>query len=146
MDKNWQEMVCEKIADGMSIREIGGMKNMPSVREIRKALWDDAEFQKLLSQAMKIMQVENFSELTKIADDAEPETVAVANLRIKTRQWCMERVGRETFHTKATADSAIEDEKRAAMEADRKLYKKLNSELEARQADNVIDIASHKSD
>lgn len=79
--------ICELIAEGKSIRAICKRKGMPAMSTVFKWLSQDEAFAEQYTRA-KDQQADNlFEEVLEIADEAKPDTVAVAKLQIDARKW-----------------------------------------------------------
>ncbi len=97
--------ICERIADGATVREIAALDGMPGKSTIFVELRRDPEFAAAYAQARE-MQLESWEdELLAIADDASRDAVtrpeggeafnhehiARSKLRVNTRQWIMSK-------------------------------------------------------
>lgn len=101
------ELICERIAGGMSLREACRDESMPSRESVRRWLRDDPEFEKRYAQAIQQRSDAFLEDIIDISHDAtndfmdrrradgtiervpDPEQVARSKLRINTLQWVM---------------------------------------------------------
>lgn len=79
--------VLEHIAEGKSLRAIEAMRGMPSKTTVMRWLNDDEEFRDQYARAKDEQADVLFEDVLDIADNATPEEVAVARLRIDARKW-----------------------------------------------------------
>ena len=79
--------ICERIANGESLRGICADKDMPSVTSVMYWLGDDAALAEQYARAREIQADGEFDEIKAIADLAGPEDVQVARLRVDARKW-----------------------------------------------------------
>lgn len=79
--------VLEHIAEGKSLRAIEAMEGMPSKTTVMRWLNDDEEFRDQYARAKDEQADVLFEDVLDIADNATPEEVAVARLRIDARKW-----------------------------------------------------------
>lgn len=81
------DTICERIADGESLRAICKDKSMPSKQAVRKWLVNDkdGDLVSQYAQAREDQADAIFDECLAIADTAED--VAAARLQIDTRKW-----------------------------------------------------------
>lgn len=79
--------ICERIADGESLRSICDDKQMPSRTSVFKWLSNSAELANQYARAREEQADAIFDDVKDIADMAKPEDVQVARLRIDARKW-----------------------------------------------------------
>ncbi len=85
--------ICERYAAGASMVEICKDKRMPSYTTVMNWKREDrGGFLAIYTQAREDRAWTWFEEMTTIADDATPENVQVARLRVGTRQWSLARL------------------------------------------------------
>lgn len=101
--------ICELIAEGKSIRAICKRKGMPAMSTVFKWLSQDEEFAEQYARA-KDQQADNlFEEVLEIADEAKPETVAVAKLKIDARKWMAGKLRPKKYGDKLELDHHSSD-------------------------------------
>jgi hypothetical protein len=101
--------ICEAIANGKSLKQICSQDGMPSVVTIYKWMHVHPEFRQAYDYALEAYCDEECNEMKRIADGTESDFITVADasgaesvtvnkeaiarseLRIKTRQWIIER-------------------------------------------------------
>lgn len=81
------DAICERIADGESLREICAEPDMPSKTSVMRWLASNAALSDQYARARELQADHEFDEIKAIADKASPEDVQVARLRIDTRRW-----------------------------------------------------------
>ena len=110
--------ICERIADGQSIRELCRAEDMPSRDTVRRWLRDHEDFAQLYARAWEQRTDAWLEETFDIADDAsndwmdrrradgtiervpDPEQVARSKLRIATRHWAMAKCAPKKYGQK----------------------------------------------
>lgn len=103
------ELICERISDGMSLREACRDEMMPGRETVRRWLRDDPAFEKRYAQAIQQRSDAFLEDIIDISHDAtndwmdrrradgtiervpNPEVVARSKLRINTLQWAMSK-------------------------------------------------------
>lgn len=83
------DKLCERIASGKSLRKVCEAPDMPSTTAVMKWLAKDGN-EALVAQYARAREAQAdrlFDDCLDIADDATPEEVAKARLRIDTRKW-----------------------------------------------------------
>jgi hypothetical protein len=81
------DTICERIADGESLRAICASEGMPNHRDVTRWLSTRPEILPQYARAREAQADHEFDEIKAIADLASPEDVQVARLRIDTRKW-----------------------------------------------------------
>ncbi len=81
------DAICERIADGESLREICASEGMPSKANVFRWLSADPAAADQYARARETHADHEFDEIKVIADGATPENVQVARLRVDTRKW-----------------------------------------------------------
>ena len=99
--------ICERIAEGETVREIGASQDMPSARTIYLTLASDEAFSQQYARSREAQLIRWEDELIEIADDAtndwmerqnadgskqdvlNSENIQRARVRIDTRKWIM---------------------------------------------------------
>ena len=97
------EDICEKIANGRSLRSICAEDGMPTTSTVCKWLIENKEFSEQYARARE-KQADYFAEeIIEIADSAEAESAAVskAKLQIDARKWARSE---ERFSRNAETD------------------------------------------
>lgn len=83
--------ICERRAMGESMKAICGDDHMPSRSTVHKWLAEQPEFSDRYARACEIDADIEFDALQDIADEATPQDVQVAKLRIDTRKWVLSK-------------------------------------------------------
>jgi hypothetical protein len=79
--------ICERIAEGESLREICEAKDMPARVNFIRWLEKDEALRNQYARARELQADHEFDEIKAIADLASVEDVQVARLRVDTRKW-----------------------------------------------------------
>jgi hypothetical protein len=79
--------ICEQIADGTSLIKICKAEGMPNKSTVLRWLEDKPEFATKYARARELMADHHFDLMQDIADEATPETVQTAKLRLETMRW-----------------------------------------------------------
>ena len=81
--------ICERIASGESVREIGRDEAMPTARTIHNWVTAHPEFFQQYTRAREAQADTLAEEIIGIADDADPTLYGIskATLRIEARKW-----------------------------------------------------------
>ena len=105
------EKICEKIANGRSLRSICAEDGMPSAVTVCKWLSENEEFSKQYARARE-EQADYFAEeIIEIADSAEAESAAVskAKLQIDARKWAASKIAPKKYGDKQEIDVKSSD-------------------------------------
>jgi hypothetical protein len=117
------DMICERIADGESLRSICSAENMPNKSTVFRWLAANEEFATRYAHARDVQTDVMVDEMTDIADDGSNDWMERRNgdgenvgwqengealrrsaLRISTRQWIAEKLKPKKYGTKVSAD------------------------------------------
>lgn len=96
------EDICEKIANGRSLRSICAEDGMPTTSTVCKWLIENKEFSEQYTRARE-KQADYFAEeIIEIADSAEAESAAVskAKLQIDARKWAASKIAPKKYGDK----------------------------------------------
>lgn len=96
------ENICEKIANGRSLRSICAEDGMPTTSTVCKWLIENKEFSEQYARA-RDKQADYFAEeIIEIADSAEAESAAVAKakLQIDARKWAASKIAPKKYGDK----------------------------------------------
>ena len=96
------EDICEKIANGRSLRSICAEDGMPTMSTVCKWLSENKEFSEQYAHARE-KQADYFAEeIIEIADSAEAESAAVskAKLQIDARKWAASKIAPKKYGDK----------------------------------------------
>lgn len=96
------EKICEKIANGRSLRSICAEDGMPPMKTIYRWLEANEEFRHQYTRA-RDKQADYFAEeIIEIADSAEAESAAVAKakLQIDARKWAASKIAPKKYGDK----------------------------------------------
>nr|DAK27585.1 MAG TPA: terminase small subunit [Caudoviricetes sp.] len=105
------EDICEKIANGRSLRSICAEDGMPTTSTVCKWLIENKEFSEQYARARE-KQADYFAEeIIEIADSAEAESAAVskAKLQIDARKWAASKIAPKKYGDKQEIDVKSSD-------------------------------------
>lgn len=105
------ETICEKIANGRSLRSICAEDGMPPMKTIYRWLEANEEFRHQYARA-RDKQADYFAEeIIEIADSAEAESAAVskAKLQIDARKWAASKIAPKKYGDKQEIDVKSSD-------------------------------------
>lgn len=105
------EDICEKIANGRSLRSICAEDGMPTTSTVCKWLIENKEFSEQYARARE-KQADYFAEeIIEIADSAEAESAAVskAKLQIDARKWAASKIAPKKYGDKQELDVKSSD-------------------------------------
>ena len=100
------EKICEKIANGRSLRSICAEDGMPPMKTIYRWLEANEEFRHQYARARE-KQADYFAEeIIEIADSTEAESAAVskAKLQIDARKWAASKIAPKKYGDKSELD------------------------------------------
>lgn len=81
------DRICERIAEGESLRSICQDEDMPSVTSVMRWLASDAALSEQYTRAREVQGDGEFDKAREIAFAATPETVQVARLQYDAVKW-----------------------------------------------------------
>lgn len=105
------EDICEKIANGRSLRSICAEDCMPTMSTVCKWLSENKEFSEQYARARE-KQADYFAEeIIEIADSAVEESAAVskAKLQIDARKWAASKIAPKKYGDKTELDVKSSD-------------------------------------
>lgn len=105
------EKICEKIANGRSLRSICAEDGVPPMKTIYRWLEANEEFRHQYARA-RDKQADYFAEeIIEIADSAEAESAAVskAKLQIDARKWAASKIAPKKYGDKQEIDVKSSD-------------------------------------
>lgn len=109
--KDMADKICEKIANGRSLRSICAEDGMPPMKTIYRWLEANEEFRHQYARA-RDKQADYFAEeIIEIADSAEAESAAVskAKLQIDARKWAASKIAPKKYGDKTELDVKSSD-------------------------------------
>ena len=109
--KDMADKICEKIANGRSLRSICAEDGMPPMKTIYRWLEANEEFRHQYARA-RDKQADYFAEeIIEIADSAEAEIAAVskAKLQIDARKWAASKIAPKKYGDKQEIDVKSSD-------------------------------------
>ena len=120
--------ICERIANGRSLRSVCLDKDMPAMSTVMDWLNQIDDFSEQYRRACEDRETTHFEEMLTIADEVAPETaeVARAKLRIDTRKWVLARMNPKKYSDKAQE----EDRNNQAVDLMAQLMKELSNKGE----------------
>lgn len=81
------DTICERIAEGESLRDICKDDGMPNKSSVFRWVGSDDTLRDQYARAREVQADVEFDEIREIADTATPENVNVARLQIDARKW-----------------------------------------------------------
>ena len=126
------ENICEKIANGRSLRSICAEDGMPPMKTIYRWLEANEGFRHQYARARE-KQADYFAEeIIEIADSAEAESAAVskAKLQIDARKWAASKIAPKKYGDKQELDVKSSDgSMRPSVRIDAEEYRKLAEDV-----------------
>ena len=126
------EKICEKIANGRSLRSICAEDGMPTTSTVCKWLIENKEFSEQYARA-RDKQADYFAEeIIEIADSAEAESAAVAKakLQIDARKWAASKIAPKKYGDKQELDVKSSDgSMRPTVRLDAEEYRKIAEDV-----------------
>ncbi|HFB4648218.1 TPA: hypothetical protein ACE76W_002121, partial [Neisseria gonorrhoeae] len=104
--KDMADKICEKIANGRSLRSICAEDGVPPMKTIYRWLEANEEFRHQYARARE-KQADYFAEeIIEIADSAQAESAAVskAKLQIDARKWAASKIAPKKYGDKTELD------------------------------------------
>ena len=99
-----EDEICADIASGMSLDRACGKAGMPSDTTVYRRMAYNEMFAAKMATARAAQQDHEMEDCVRIADDATPEDVQVAKLRISTRQWRAAKLAPKKYGDKVSAE------------------------------------------
>jgi len=81
------DAICERLADGESLRAICADADMPNKGSVFRWLANDTKLSDQYARAREEQGDLYFDDVVRISDEATPENVQVARLQINSRKW-----------------------------------------------------------
>ena len=126
------EKICEKIANGRSLRSICAEDGMPPMKTIYRWLEANEEFRHQYARARE-KQADYFAEeIIEIADSTEAESAAVskAKLQIDARKWAASKIAPKKYGDKSELDVKSSDgSMRPTVRLDAEEYRKIAQDV-----------------
>ena len=126
------ENICEKIANGRSLRSICAEDGMPPMKTIYRWLEANEGFRHQYARARE-KQADYFAEeIIEIADSAEAESAAVskAKLQIDARKWAASKIAPKKYGDKQELDVKSSDgSMRPTVRLDIEEYRKIAEDV-----------------
>ena len=123
-----QDVICERIADGESLRAICQANDMPSVTLAKHWLRDDASFAAQYARAREDQADHYAEEIIAIADTEED--AAKARVRVDARKWVASKLKPKKYGDKLDLNHSGGIEQLSDEEIDRRIARAL-AELQA---------------
>jgi hypothetical protein len=98
------DTICDRIANGESLRAICRDADMPSVQSVMRWLADDAALSDQYARAREIQADGEFDEAREIAFAATPDNVQVARLQYDAVKWRAGKLRPKVYGDKVTHD------------------------------------------
>lgn len=105
------EDICEKIANGRSLRSICAEDGMPTTSTVCKWLVENKEFSEQYARARTRQADYFFEEIVEIADSVEADSAAVmkARLQVDARKWAASKIAPKKYGDKTELDVKSSD-------------------------------------
>ena len=105
------ENICEKIANGRSLRSICAEDGMPTTSTVCKWLIENKEFSEQYARARTRQADYFFEEIVEIADSVEADSAAVmkARLQVDARKWAASKIAPKKYGDKTELDVKSSD-------------------------------------
>lgn len=105
------ETICEKIANGRSLRSICAEDGMPTTSTVCKWLIENKEFSEQYARARTRQADYFFEEIVEIADSVEADSAAVAKARLQVdaRKWAASKIAPKKYGDKQELDVKSSD-------------------------------------
>lgn len=130
--KDMADKICEKIANGRSLRSICAEDGVPPMKTIYRWLEANEEFRHQYARARE-KQADYFAEeIIEIADSAEAESAAVskAKLQIDARKWAVSKIAPKKYGDKSELDVKSSDGSMTpAVRLDAEEYRKIAEDV-----------------
>lgn len=98
------DVICERLADGESLREICASKGMPTKSNVIRWLAANEAAADQYARARELQADHEFDEIKAIADMASAEDVQVARLRVDARRWRVGKLRPKVYGDKLDVD------------------------------------------
>lgn len=96
------DRICERMAEGESLRSICKAKAMPNKRTVMRWLADDESLQAQYAEAQNLRAEHYFDQIVDIADsNADPQKTRV---QIDARKWVLARMNPKKYGDKFTQE------------------------------------------
>lgn len=103
------EAICDRLAAGEAIRNICKDEAMPRAAEIYVEMYRNEAFRNGIARAREAQQEHEADFMVEVADEATPENVQVAKLRIWARQWRAAKLAPKRYGDKTTVENTGAD-------------------------------------
>lgn len=103
------DRICERIAEGESLRAICEDKDMPARVNVIRWLEKDEALRNQYARARELQADHEFDEIKVIADLADAEGVQVARLRIDARKWRAGKLRPKVYGDRSAIDHTSSD-------------------------------------
>ena len=105
------ETICEKIANGRSLRSICAEDGMPTTSTVCKWLIENKDFSEQYARARTRQADYFFEEIVEIADSVEADSAAVAKARLQVdaRKWAASKIAPKKYGEKTELDVKSSD-------------------------------------
>ena len=106
--------ICDRISKGESLRSITSDEEsgwLPGQTTVYRWLDSDETFRKQYARAMELRAEFKFEQAWTIANEATPETVAVARLKVDTVKWMAGKLAPKKYGEKIAHVGGDDDDK-----------------------------------
>ena len=98
------DRICERIADGESLRSICSDDDMPDRQSVLNWLGEHSDFSAKYARAREAQADHLFEDMQQVADTGNPEDVQRARLRVMTMQWRASKLAPKKYGDKQEID------------------------------------------
>ena len=102
--------ICDRIADGETLRTICAEPAMPSRSTVHQWLRDYEEFQKDYAVSMKLRSDSLVDEMLDVARNVTPETVNAVKVHLSVLKWLSPRLNPKKYHLPEAAKHVTDPE------------------------------------
>lgn len=101
------ELICDRLSDGESLRKICGEGDMPDRKTVFRWINNNASFATKYARAREMQGDFMDDKILAEADEATPETAALARVRIDAYKWRASKLRPKVYGDKLTLDATV---------------------------------------
>lgn len=102
-----EDQIVGLVSEGYTMREIAKLRDYPPLNSMLRRMSESERFMDGLVRAREVAVYALADQIISIADEATPDDVQVAKLRVEVRQWVMGRFNRRQFGDKLDVDGML---------------------------------------
>ncbi len=102
-----EDQIVGLVSEGYTMREISRLREYPPLNSMLRRMAESERFMDGLIRAREVAVYALADQIIDIADQATPDDVQVAKLRVEVRQWVMGRFNRRQFGDKLDVDGML---------------------------------------